>query len=127
MVACDFTREVDVSRRIRNAFQSIGKRHEAREFYYRERCYERKALWSPYIQKREEFPKRKYVGRLTQLINHYRKGDFDRKKTIELLLDLIWFHVRIWVHPFYLTQIMREPVNIAFGSYFSSTPWPLFG
>jgi hypothetical protein len=68
--------EADVCRRFRTAFQNTGKRAEASQFYFRERCLERKALWSPYLQFEHpsEFPNRKYNGRLSQLFKFWKGG-----------------------------------------------------
>lgn len=106
-----FSREFDVSRRLRIAFQSIGKRAESKFYYYRERCFERKTLWSPYLTNRREFPKRTYAGRLSHLYRHWRSGHFSTKKSIELLLSLLIFHFKIWLYPKYFVKSLQYKVK----------------
>lgn len=117
-----YSGEADVCRRFRTAFQNIGKRAEASEFYFRERCLERKALWSPYRQYFSEFPRKKYNERLPQLIRCWREGHFDNQKTLELLLDMLLFYLKVWLTPKYLIRALKYKIQY-FASLFEYFVW----
>ena len=108
-----YSGEADVCRRLRTAFQNTGKRVEASDYYFRERCLERKALWSPYLQSEHtaEFPRRKYNGRLRQLFKFWKEGHFDNQKSFELFLDILSFHIRVWLIPKYVLKALTYKVR----------------
>lgn len=105
--------EADTCRRLRNVFQSIGRRHEAQDYYFLERCYERKALWSPYLEyeNRSEFPKRKYAGRLSDLISQWKEKHFYNQKTLECLISIIAFKLKLWLIPKYSIKAAKYKLN----------------
>lgn len=117
-----YTGEADVCRRFRTAFQNMGKRAEASKFYYRERCLERKGLWSPYQQYLSEFPRKKYNGRLCQLIRYWKEGHFGNQKSLELLLDMLLFYLKVWLTPKYLKKALRYKIQY-FASLFEYFVW----
>lgn len=117
-----YTGEADVCRRFRTAFQNIGKRAEASKYYYRERCLERKGLWSPYGQHLSEFPRKKFNGRLSGLIRYWKEGHFDNRKSLELFLDMIAFYFKVWLTPKYLMKASRYKAQY-FTSLFEYFVW----
>lgn len=100
----EYTAAQENHRRFRTAFQNKGRLHEAREHYYKEKCYERKSLFSPYLQHRQLFGARKYAGRLVDLYSQWRDGLFTPRKSMECLVDLVLFQVKIWLVPKYLLR-----------------------
>ncbi|WP_439510250.1 potassium channel family protein [Marinimicrobium koreense] len=116
--------EADTCRRIRNLFQSIGRRHEAQDYYYMERCYERKALWSPYLEyeNRSEFPKRKYAGRLSDLISHWKERHCDNKQAIQYIISIFAFKIKLWFLPKYSIKAAKYKLNYL-GSLLSYLIW----
>ena len=120
----DYSGEADVCRRFRTAFQNIGKNAEASQYYFREQCLERKALWSPYLQFEHlsEFPKRKYNGRLRQLFKFWKEGHFDNWKSFDLFLDILFFHVKVWLIPRYIRRALTYKIQY-FVSFFWSFLW----
>lgn len=65
-------------RLFRSAFQASGMRREAAECYYKERVFERKSDFHPYIEHRKIFPV-PYGGCLSQVLSLYNKGFFDKR------------------------------------------------
>jgi len=116
--------ESDICRRLRNVFQNIGRRHESQHYYYLERCYERKALWSPYLEleNRSKFPKRTYAGRLTNLFSQWKGKHFTTKETLGHLLSIIFFHIILWCSPKYVRKALGFKINY-FGSLISYLVW----
>ena len=108
-----YSGEADVCRRFRTAFQSMGNRAQASQFYFRERCLERQALWSPYLQldHLSEFPMRKYNGRLRPLVQFWWEGHFDNRKSIELFLDILFFHLKVWLIPRYMVRASKYKIR----------------
>lgn len=99
--------EVDVYRRMRMVFQNIGRRSEAQHYYYLERCYERKTLWSPYLDNQQIFPKRSYYGRLATLLSQWKHGRIDTREAMRRSIGLVFFYTKIWTIPkFALRAIM---------------------
>jgi hypothetical protein len=87
----------DEYRRLRIAAQGAGKRHEASQYYYRERKYERKALASPYAENPATFPG--YSGRMSDTVNRWWKGEIPPAKALRDLGRIALFHVALWVNP----------------------------
>ena len=94
-------------RRLRKTFQNQGKREEARKFYYLERCYERKALFSSYLKNRRLFPRRKYSGKLTKLIGSFINREIDNKKFLIFFFDILLFHLKLFIIPKYLIRKLK--------------------
>lgn len=97
----EYTTIKDVHRKLRIAFQEHGKILEARYHYYKERIFERKELFSPYLRFHERFPRSGYGGSLRQLFRYWRTGTYTRSQVVNSIIDIIRFHTIIWVHPKY--------------------------
>jgi hypothetical protein len=74
-------------RLLRSAFQSSGMRREASECYYKERIYERKAYFRPYLDDsiRHKLPWRGHAS----LLALYRSWEFGQISTSD-----VWLHLR---------------------------------
>lgn len=116
--------EVDICRRLRTVFQSIGRRHEAQHYYYLERCYERKFLWSPYLSSdnRKFFPNRRYAGRLRSLYDQWRNKRFSTKQTVMYTIATFLFHINIWLNPKYMVKTFQFKIKYL-GSLASYLVW----
>jgi hypothetical protein len=116
--------EVDICRRLRTVFQSIGRRSEAQQYYYLERCYERKFLWSPYLssENRKIFPNRRYAGRLSNLYDQWLNKHFTTKQTAIYFIHTLLFHINIWVNPKYAIKAIPLKINYL-GSLVSFLVW----
>lgn len=116
--------EADTYRRIRSVFQSIGRRHEAQQYYYLERCYERKALWSPYLEPdvRKIFPQRKYAGRFLDLLSQWKKKKITKEKFIEYFFSNLAFKLKVWCIPKYFIKAAKYKLEY-FNSLISYLIW----
>lgn len=99
--------EVNNFRILRSAFQNMGKREEARKYYYLERCYERKGLFSPYSSRRSEFPRMGYGGTLKELIERKNEGTISDKKFWEIFIKLCKYHILKWIIPKYFVRALK--------------------
>lgn len=115
-------REFNNFRRIRMAFQNIGKREEARKYYYLERCYERKSLFNPYLDNRKLFPPMKYAGRLIDICNLSDKPNYSLKRCFKLFFFLIIFHLKTWIFPKYFFRVLIFKMKYIF-SLFEDIVW----
>jgi len=91
----------DAFRKLRTAYQNIGRRDEASQCYYDERLYQTKALGNPYLDFRERFPISRYGGRLQDIWHFFQKGEFSWQQSIKWAATIPWFHLRIWLTPRY--------------------------
>ena len=116
--------EADSFRRIRSVFQSIGKRHEAQKYYYLERCFERKAMWSPYLDSdvRKEFPNRKYAGRLFSLLSQWKNKKLTNQQFVEFLSSHLAFKLKVWCIPKYFIKALKYKFQYV-GSLLSYLIW----
>ncbi len=95
-------------RKIRTAYQNIGKRIEARRYYYLERWAETKMLASCITHNRDSFPlKRKYGGTIFDIYDQFKNEQFGFKESIEHLGSVIWFYIRIFLIPKYLIKATK--------------------
>ncbi|MFX1453432.1 MAG: potassium channel family protein, partial [Promethearchaeota archaeon] len=118
-----YLREFNNFRHIRTAFQNIGKREEARKYYYLERCYERKSLFNPYINYRNLFPPMKYAGRLIDIYNNLvGKPNYSIKNCLKFFRHLIIFHLKTWVLPKYFFRALKFKIKYFF-SLFEDIVW----
>lgn len=99
--------QADICRRLRSAFQSAGHRAESSQFYYEERCYERKAMWNPYSRNTNAFPPRSYNGTLNDLLSQARDRYFTPAEIRKYFFDIFWFHLRVWATPKYFIRAFR--------------------
>jgi hypothetical protein len=118
----EYTDIKNVHRKLRIAFQAQGKIAEAREHYYKEKKFERKELFSPYLRHHTIFPKRQYGGSLRQLFRYYKSGTYTLKKTLLNLLDLFVFHTKIWLFPKYFWKTFKFKMRW-FSSLFQDILW----
>lgn len=93
--------EADNCRRLRSFFQGIGQRAEAELYYYLERNFERKSLWSPYLNDRSRFPNRAYAGRLRDLVAAWKDEYWSNKEATQHALSILKFHFQVWATPKY--------------------------
>jgi hypothetical protein len=89
----------DEYRRLRMAAQSAGKRHEAAQYYYLERKYERQALASPYSENPAMFPAKGYNGRIPDVARRWWKGEISAGRAVADWLSIIQFHIGVWTNP----------------------------
>ncbi|MFA5087763.1 MAG: potassium channel family protein [Candidatus Omnitrophota bacterium] len=95
-------------RKIRTAYQNIGKRIEARKYYYFERCSETRMLASFVRHNRDSFPlRRKYSGTIFDIFDQYRNGQFGFKESIKHLVSVMGFYLRIFLIPKYLMRAIK--------------------
>lgn len=94
---------IEVYRQLRTAYQSCGKRHEAAEAYFQERCLERKALRNPYFEPDWErmFPPRRTGDSAGQAIKKWRDREYDIRTLGRRMLQITAFHARLWLIPRY--------------------------
>ena len=111
--------EIDVSRRMRYAFQSIGRRHHAGKYYCRERCYERKDLWDFYKYHGKEFPSRKYWWEQKKLMEGFRDKRIDLLLLLKILCKMAVYYGKILLNPFYLIRFIKYKLKyfLSLGEY----------
>lgn len=86
-------------RSFRTAFQARGKRYEAGQFYYLERTYERKGLFSPYLANRHSFPGRVPPRLRDYLVRFWRHRPFTWRQALHEVWQVLVFHVKLWISP----------------------------
>jgi hypothetical protein len=98
-----YSAAAEVYRQLRIAYQSCGKRHEAAEAYYQERSHERKALANPYfeLEWEREFPPRRHGQSAREVVTDWRNGTYESRVAARRILDILWFHIRVWLVPRY--------------------------
>ena len=102
-------------RKIRTAYQNIGKRIDARKYYYFERCSQTKMLASFITHNRGSFPlKRKYSGTIFDVFDQFRNGQFGFKESIKHLGSVVWFYIRIFLIPKYLIRAIKYLFQFTF-------------
>ncbi len=102
-------------RKIRTAYQNIGKRIEARKYYYLERWSETRMLSSCIYHNLDSFPlKRKYGGTIFDVYDQFKDGHFGFKESIRHLGSVIWFYMRIFLIPKYLIRLIRHFFQFTF-------------
>lgn len=97
----------DIMRRIRTAFQTIGKRDEARKLYYQERVYERKYLFNPYGIHREEFPEGIISIDLSKWYRRWKFNQYSKEYIVKEWFSFARFHVLKWIHPRYVIKTIK--------------------
>lgn len=86
-------------RAFRTAFQAKGKSHEAGHFYYLERTYERKALFSPYRTDRRSFPG-SVPPRLRDYVTvFWRREPLSWTAALHDVWRMFLFHLKVWTSP----------------------------
>lgn len=88
---------IQMYRRLRTAYQNIGKRREASSCYYLERKSERKALFSPLLYFSAEFPRVPYPISPIAMIKLWKQGHLTKTEAIKQSLKSVFFHVRVWL------------------------------
>ncbi|WP_186059702.1 potassium channel family protein [Burkholderia gladioli] len=93
-------------RLLRSAFQSMGMRREAAESYYKERVFERKAYFRPYL---DDSNRRKFPGMgYTSLLSLFKTWNSGRISTSEIWPGLrmtILSHSKLWFIPKYAARL----------------------
>lgn len=85
--------------RLRMVLASSGRHKESQEYFYRQRCFERKALWNPYYRNYYLFPNRSYTGTLLDLYKQWTESYFSNSESARHLLSLFCFHFYKWIQP----------------------------
>jgi hypothetical protein len=95
-------------RLLRIAFQSKGMRQEASECYFKERVYERKAAFRPYLlpENRGKFPNARYGGTIQSILNLLDRGFIDRADRQRVLVEIIKVRLKMWFYPHYLFRLI---------------------
>jgi hypothetical protein len=96
-------------RRLRTAYQNVGKRHEAAKCYYLERKAERKAMFSPLLYLFVEFPRISYPGPVKSIINLWKQGHVTKADVIRHILSKLFFHAKTWIK--YKTRYMLSLIE----------------
>ncbi|TLY49001.1 MAG: two pore domain potassium channel family protein [Gammaproteobacteria bacterium] len=94
-------------RSLRVASQANGRRDSASKYYYYERKCERRALFSPYLIFRNDFPPMGYAGRAEDLIQQWQSGIFDSRRALQLFRAIVWFHLRTWLVPKFALRALQ--------------------
>lgn len=104
-------------RRIRAAYQQLGKRREASEAYYLERTYERRGFFGYYKelrnsppQSRPRCPPIRSGTTFRQLLDTLDRKTLSKKELVGRIRDIAIFHIRIWLPP-YLIQTTRAKLR----------------
>jgi hypothetical protein len=105
------TAVADAFRILRSACQGLGRRREAAAAYYRERVYERKALFNPYLDRREAFPPMRYGGKLKDIYFFWYSGQFADEDAVQYALLVLAFHARVWLTPKYFLRAFAYKVK----------------
>lgn len=103
----EYTLIKNIHRKFRIAFQAQGKIAEARKHFYKEKKFERKELYSPYLRYHTLFPKRQFGSSLQLLFRYFQSGTFTFKKTLYCLFDIFAFHMKIWLLPKYFWKTFQ--------------------
>jgi hypothetical protein len=91
----------EIYRRLRIAYQSTGKRHDAAQAYYNERRYETRALGYPYLMYANRFPQRIYSGTLLDVFRQWRAKQFGFRQSFSRAWSITRFHIEVWLLPKY--------------------------
>lgn len=97
--------QFDTMRRIRLAFQSMGRREEACKYYFFERVFERKAIAVPFSFVRREFPPVPHGGRFLDLLRNWHR--MRSSVRWRLLRKILVYRATIGFKPKYLFKIIR--------------------
>lgn len=119
----NFTATAEIYRCFRSAFQHYGKQIEASEMYYFEQVYKRKALFSPYIENRDQFPPMRYAGRINNIWHQYESGIFSSKDSLKHLWYISTFHLNKWINPKYFLITLK----FKFKWFISVIEWVVWG
>jgi len=91
----------EIYRRLRIAYQSTGKRHDAAKCYYNERHYETRALGDPYLTYANRFPQRREPGTLFDVFGQWRAKQSSLRQTMSRAWSIAKCHLRVWLLPKY--------------------------
>lgn len=95
-------------RLLRIAFQSSGMRQEASECYFKERVYERKSIFRPYLlpENRGKFPNLPHGGTIGSMLNLIDRGLIDRADRKSALAEVIKSRLKILFYPRYFSKLI---------------------
>jgi hypothetical protein len=94
-------------RTLRAAYQAIGLRREASDAYYRERVFERKSFYLPFVEYAQYFSGVILGGSYSTPINDYRKGVIDAKAFWGLMWRVFAGRAAIYFKPRELLHLAR--------------------
>lgn len=94
-------------RLFRAAYQSNGLRQEASECYYKERIFERKSYFHPYLIDRKPFQGILHGGRLSVLMDHYKRGVYQTSDLSREIRMVLFSKIRMHILPHYLIPLMK--------------------
>ncbi|TWB40092.1 ion channel [Nitrospirillum viridazoti] len=92
-------------RLLRIAFQNSGMRREASESYYKERIFERKSYFRPYLEHRSKFSGI-YNGNLMDFIKKYKNNIIDKNTFRNLLYKYLKSTFKLYTLPKYLFPLI---------------------
>lgn len=98
-------------RLFRSAFQSCGLRQEASECYYLERVYERKSYFYPCTIDTKLFSGLSDGGRLSSVLDLYRKGIYEKSELPSQLWAAFISKVKMHVYPRYMLPLAKYRIK----------------
>ncbi|MCD4500239.1 potassium channel family protein [Chromobacterium vaccinii] len=98
-------------RLLRSAYQSSGMRSEASECYYKERMFERKSYFHPYMEYGEKFSSIAYGGRISQVIASYNSGYLDDKTIWRAVFNASKGRLKLWLCPKFLLPLLNSRIK----------------
>jgi uncharacterized protein YjbI with pentapeptide repeats len=104
-------------RLFRSAFQSKGQRQEASEAYFRERIYERKSYFHPYLEHRGLFPPMFYSGRIRSVVDSWREGKLQGQSLRQGILKALFSRLKLWSRPRYILRMLRFRIRWAISMF----------
>jgi uncharacterized protein YjbI with pentapeptide repeats len=104
-------------RLFRSAFQAKGQRQEASEAYFRERIYERKSDFHPYIENRKLFPPMFYNGRIRSVVDSWRDGKLQGQSLRQGILKALFSRLKLWSRPKYILRMLGFRIRWAISMF----------
>jgi hypothetical protein len=86
-------------RMFRAAYQINGLTKEASECYYNERAFERKSYFHPYRIDSENFKRLFFEGRLTKVLDYYKKGNYKTSEIYSLMKKTLISKIKKYTVP----------------------------
>ncbi|MGC5809078.1 potassium channel family protein [Ralstonia pseudosolanacearum] len=95
-------------RLLRAAYQSNGLRQEASECYYKERVFERKSYFHPYLIDNKKFQGVLHGGRFSVLMDLYNRGFHEKSDLPREIWKVLASKVKMHLLPRYFIPLMRS-------------------